>query len=129
VVFRFPIRLKLLGKSRSWSSSIRQPQNAATVVRPQWCLILARIEREARRHLMIRIEDPDIRSRRKVMGCRFYTGFKMVARDGVEPPTPAFSGLDTAVANLLIPLCFTVFSGALSTVLLEQQWNKELEQA
>jgi hypothetical protein len=26
----------------------------------------------------------------------------MVARDGVEPPTPAFSGLATTIANLLI---------------------------
>jgi hypothetical protein len=28
----------------------------------------------------------------------------MVARDGVEPPTPAFSGLDTFIVNCLIPL-------------------------
>jgi hypothetical protein len=29
----------------------------------------------------------------------------MVARDGIEPPTPAFSGLAPTVANLLILLC------------------------
>jgi hypothetical protein len=38
----------------------------------------------------------------------------MVARDGVEPPTPAFSGLDTTVAISLNPLAlvpsFSLFS-------------------
>jgi len=28
----------------------------------------------------------------------------LVARDGIEPPTPAFSGLDSPVSKLLIPI-------------------------
>ena len=31
----------------------------------------------------------------------------MVARDGIEPPTPAFSGLDSTITILLIPFTLT----------------------
>jgi hypothetical protein len=50
-------------------------------------------------------------------------GFKsfgmMVARDGVEPPTPAFSGLDTAKRICLILLALPFFSTASDARLLE----------
>ena len=44
----------------------------------------------------------------------------MVARDGVEPPTPAFSGLDTAVAILLNLLALAPSFSPFSVYLLEQ---------
>jgi len=44
----------------------------------------------------------------------------MVARDGVEPPTPAFSGLDTAVAILLNLLTLAPSFSLFSVYLLEQ---------
>jgi len=44
----------------------------------------------------------------------------MVARDGVEPPTPAFSGLATAVLIWLIPFIFGFVSTTFSARLLEQ---------
>jgi hypothetical protein len=44
----------------------------------------------------------------------------MVARDGVEPPTPAFSGLDTTVAILLIFRSLAPISSFVPTSLLEQ---------
>jgi hypothetical protein len=44
----------------------------------------------------------------------------MVARDGVEPPTPAFSGLDTAAAILLNLLTLASSFSLLSVYLLEQ---------
>ncbi|HXY77967.1 MAG TPA: hypothetical protein VEH47_04090, partial [Candidatus Acidoferrales bacterium] len=43
----------------------------------------------------------------------------MVPRDGVEPATPAFSGLDSAVVILLIPLQFTIFQALQTAFLLE----------
>jgi hypothetical protein len=43
----------------------------------------------------------------------------VVARDGVEPPTPAFSGLDTADVISLILLTLTIFSTAFYARLLE----------
>ena len=33
----------------------------------------------------------------------------MVAREGIEPPTPAFSGLDPATVILLIRDCLALF--------------------
>ena len=44
----------------------------------------------------------------------------MVARDGVEPPTPAFSGLATPVVIRLIPPALTVSIATLSNRLLGQ---------
>ena len=42
----------------------------------------------------------------------------MVARDGIEPPTPAFSGLDSAITKLLIPLpMFTVLRPSVCNLL------------
>jgi len=43
----------------------------------------------------------------------------MVARDGIEPPTPAFSGPDTAVVILLNPFGLTVVSITFRARLLE----------
>jgi hypothetical protein len=41
-----------------------------------------------------------------------FQGFGMVARDGIEPPTPAFSGLDTPIHKRMkihgLPLEITV---------------------
>jgi hypothetical protein len=34
----------------------------------------------------------------------------MVARDGIEPPTPAFSGLYSTIVISLIPFTLTPFS-------------------
>jgi hypothetical protein len=51
----------------------------------------------------------------------------MVARDGVEPPTPAFSGLDTASLICLIPFVFTLVFITSSAHLLEQ-FGTALEQ-
>ena len=48
----------------------------------------------------------------------------MVARDGVEPSTPAFSGLDTAARISLIPLGISMSSITLSTSFLGQHWDR-----
>ena len=52
----------------------------------------------------------------------------MVARDGIEPPTPAFSEPRSTIAKLLI--LFAIFIAILpkTTNLLEQKWNSLLEQ-
>jgi hypothetical protein len=47
----------------------------------------------------------------------------MVARDGIEPPTPAFSGLDTAIANPLILFTISLNFSLPVGVLLEREWN------
>ena len=47
----------------------------------------------------------------------------MVARDGIEPPTPAFSGLATATSNPLILLAITLNSYVSPRLLLEREWN------
>jgi len=44
----------------------------------------------------------------------------MVARDGIEPPTPAFSGLATAAFISLIPFSLTSSGSTFSAHLLEQ---------
>jgi len=44
----------------------------------------------------------------------------MVARDGVEPPTPAFSGLDTAIFISFIPLILSPFFVTFKARLLER---------
>ena len=45
---------------------------------------------------------------------------RMVARDGVEPPTPAFSGLDAAALISLIPRSVARFFSLHPAHLLEQ---------
>src|SRR5688572_15441151 len=49
-------------------------------------------------------------------GCkRMITGqLDVVARDGIEPPTPAFSGLDSSAANYLNPLAQSSFHSQFS---------------
>jgi hypothetical protein len=44
----------------------------------------------------------------------------VVARDGIEPPTPAFSGQGTAALIFLILIIFSTFPTTFSTHLLEQ---------
>jgi hypothetical protein len=46
-----------------------------------------------------------------------------VARDGIEPPTPAFSGLDAAIVNPLILLTIALNYSPPVGVLLEREWN------
>src|SRR4051794_39804652 len=48
----------------------------------------------------------------------------MVARDGVEPPTPAFSGLNTAIARLLIAFDLAKLSTIFSTIILDQHRDR-----
>jgi hypothetical protein len=45
---------------------------------------------------------------------------KMVARDGIEPPTPAFSGQRSAALILLTHLAFTLTTTLIPARLLEQ---------
>jgi len=47
----------------------------------------------------------------------------MVARDGIEPPTPAFSGLDTAIVNPLILFTILLNFPLPVGVILEREWN------
>jgi hypothetical protein len=43
----------------------------------------------------------------------------MVARDGIEPPTPAFSGLGPAILICLILLILAIISPSKTALLLE----------
>ena len=47
----------------------------------------------------------------------------VVARDGLEPPTPAFSGLRSVALNLLIRLRFALNFALKNTIILEWYWN------
>ena len=47
----------------------------------------------------------------------------MVARDGIEPPTPAFSGLASTIGISLILFTIISTSYAQMAELLEREWN------
>jgi hypothetical protein len=50
----------------------------------------------------------------------------VVARDGIEPPTPAFSGLDSFTAMMLKLKAESCLDGPKTTHLLGQEWDKIL---
>ena len=58
---------------------------------------------------------------------------KLVASDGLEPPTPAFSEPDSTIRISLIPLIFIFSRSPFPAHLLEQfgtaYWNSPLERA
>jgi len=48
---------------------------------------------------------------------------RVVARDGLEPPTPAFSGPARTIVILLIPFGLSIFYALKTAILLEWNWN------
>src|ERR1035438_8391059 len=48
---------------------------------------------------------------------------EVVARDGLEPPTPAFSGPARTIVILLIPFGLSISCALKTAILLEWNWN------
>jgi hypothetical protein len=48
----------------------------------------------------------------------------VVARDGIEPPTPAFSVLGSPIAIWLIRFCFVLIFALKMAIILEWFWNE-----
>jgi hypothetical protein len=51
----------------------------------------------------------------------------MVARDGVEPPTPAFSGLESPKAILFILQDIALKTYLILAFLLEPKWSQDVQ--